>query len=64
LGKAYEAGEKNIPFHRIVYSGGRVWTNAAYDEKRRKLYKKEGIKVEKTARLKISAKCLKILANQ
>ena len=51
LGKAYENGEKNIPFHRIVYSDGRVWTNSQYDEKRKKLYKKEGIKIDDTGRI-------------
>ncbi len=45
LGKAYEAGEKKIPFHRIVYSNGTVWMNDEYRDKRLKLYKKEGIKV-------------------
>jgi len=46
LGKAYHAGEKNIPFHRIVFSDGRVWTHSEYDAKRMKLYKKEGIKID------------------
>lgn len=46
LGKAYQQGEKRIPFHRIVYSDGRVWTNSPYDEKRKVLYKKEGIKID------------------
>ena len=25
LAKAYGAGEKNIPFHRIVYANGTIW---------------------------------------
>jgi methylated-DNA-protein-cysteine methyltransferase-like protein len=45
LGKAYESGITDIPFHRIVYSDGRVWTHSSYDEKRKKLYKKEGIEI-------------------
>lgn len=46
LGKAYDAGEKHIPFHRIVYAGGKVWTNEEYRVRRLKLYKQEGIKVD------------------
>jgi alkylated DNA nucleotide flippase Atl1 len=45
LGKAYQEGEKNIPFHRIVYANGRIWTSPEYHTKRMKLYKKEGIVV-------------------
>jgi methylated-DNA-protein-cysteine methyltransferase-like protein len=51
LGKAYKAGEKGIPFHRIVYSGGKVWTGSAYDAKRKKLYKEEGIRVDSKGRI-------------
>lgn len=47
LAKAYDAGEKKIPFHRIVYAGGKVWLNNEYRTKRLALYKKEGIKVDK-----------------
>lgn len=35
-----------IPFHRIVYSDGRVWIKPEYEKKRMKLYKEEGIEVE------------------
>ena len=52
LGKAYEAGEKNIPFHRIVYAGGKIWINDEYRDKRMKLYKKEGIEVDDRGRIK------------
>ncbi len=45
LGKA--PNPKAIPWHRIVYAGGKVWLNAEYEAKRRKLYKKEGIVVNK-----------------
>lgn len=53
LGKAYDAGEKNIPFHRIVYAGGKVWLSNQYTKKRLALYKKEGIEVDKkTSKIK------------
>lgn len=47
LGKAYHNGERKIPFHRIVYADGSIWTAPEYHAKRMKLYKKEGIKVGK-----------------
>jgi methylated-DNA-protein-cysteine methyltransferase-like protein len=47
LGKAYMAGEKNIPFHRIVYANGKVWIDDVHREKRLRLYKKEGIIIDK-----------------
>ena len=43
LGKA--PNQKAIPWHRIVYAGGKVWLNSEYEKKRRALYKREGIKV-------------------
>ncbi len=46
LGKAWDAGNKKIPFHRIVYSGGKVWMDAKHKKERMALYKKEGIKVD------------------
>ena len=46
LGKAYEGGIKDIPFHRIVYANGKIWISEAYREKRLALYKKEGITVD------------------
>lgn len=52
LGKAYEKGEKNIPFHRIVYANGTIWVSNEYREKRLKLYKKEGIIIEKGNKIK------------
>lgn len=51
LGKAYEAGEMRIPFHRIVYANGKIWVSEAYRTKRMKLYKQEGIKVDKNDRI-------------
>ena len=46
LGKAWMAGEKKIPFHRIVYADGRIWISPEHDAERMRLYKKEGIQVE------------------
>lgn len=43
LSKAPNQGA--IPYHRIVYAGGRVWQDPRFDAKRRKLYKKEGIRL-------------------
>jgi methylated-DNA-protein-cysteine methyltransferase-like protein len=45
LGKAYMAGQKDIPFHRIVYANGKVWMDDSHREKRLKFYKKEGIRL-------------------
>ena len=45
LGKAYKNGVTQIPFHRIVYAGGRVWLTTAYASRRLKLYKEEGIAI-------------------
>lgn len=36
---------KVIPWHRIVYAGGRVWLSPEYEKERTKLYKREGIKL-------------------
>jgi alkylated DNA nucleotide flippase Atl1 len=47
LGKAYQAGQKNIPFHRIVYANGKAWMDDAHMAKRLALYKKEGIVLDK-----------------
>lgn len=56
LGKAYTNGDKKlrerIPFHRIVYAGGRVWINDEYRIKRLALYKKEGIELNKRGYIK------------
>lgn len=35
-----------IPFHRIVYASGKAWFSPEYEQKRRRLYKREGIKVD------------------
>ena len=36
---------KVIPWHRIVYAGGRVWMSPEYEQERLKRYKREGIKL-------------------
>jgi len=51
LGRAWEAGEKNIPFHRIVYSDGRVWMAPQYEKERMKRYKQEGIVLNKNGKI-------------
>ncbi len=43
LSKAPNQGA--IPYHRIVYSDGKVWFTKAFEQKRRKLYKREGIRL-------------------
>ncbi len=43
LGKA--PNQKAIPWHRIVYAGGKVWIPNEHEAARLKLYKKEGIVV-------------------
>lgn len=45
LGKAYMAGTKNIPWHRIVYAGGKVWIDDSHRTARMKLYKQEKIEI-------------------
>ncbi len=52
LGKAYDAGEKQIPFHRIVYADGRIWTDQYHHKIRMQLYKKEKIEVEANGKIK------------
>ena len=43
LGKA--PNPRTIPWHRIVYAGGKVWMSQEYEKVRLKLYKREGIKI-------------------
>jgi methylated-DNA-protein-cysteine methyltransferase-like protein len=43
LSKAPNSG--TIPWHRIVYAGGKVWMSEEQTEKRRELYELEGILV-------------------
>lgn len=52
LGKAWVAGEKRIPWHRIVYANGRVWLDAAHKKERLALYKKEKIELDNKGYIK------------
>lgn len=40
-----------IPFHRIVYSSGKIWFDPDHNKWRDQLYKKEGIKVDKNNKI-------------
>ncbi len=51
LSRAYDSGVKDIPFHRIVYAGGKIWVNDEYRVERMKLYKKEGIEIDEKDRV-------------
>jgi methylated-DNA-protein-cysteine methyltransferase related protein len=44
--------QRAIPWHRIVYAGGKVWLDSANEVTRRKMYKKEGIVVDEKGRIK------------
>lgn len=46
LGKACDRDIRDIPFHRIVYAGGKIWISEERRKERMKLYKKEGIKID------------------
>ncbi len=52
LGKAYNEGERNIPFHRIVYANGKIWISEKHRAERLRLYKKEGIEIDKDDKIK------------
>jgi methylated-DNA-protein-cysteine methyltransferase-like protein len=41
----------HIPFHRIVYSNGKIWLDPEHNKWRDQLYKQEGIKVDKNNRI-------------
>lgn len=51
LSKAYDAGATDIPFHRIVYAGGKVWLDEKHRKERMKLYEQEGIEVDEAGRI-------------
>lgn len=40
-----------VPWHRIVYSSGKIWTDTKVDKIRKKLYKAEGIKLDKNNKI-------------
>jgi methylated-DNA-protein-cysteine methyltransferase-like protein len=49
LGKSDKSDQ--IPFHRIVYASGKVWLSPKYESIRKKLYKKEEIKLDKNGKI-------------
>ncbi len=51
LSRAEDAGVKGIPWHRIVYTGGKVWLPDEHKDKRLALYKKEGIEIDDRGRV-------------
>lgn len=51
LGKAWDQGEQNIPWHRIVYADGHIWVDAKHRAERMKLYRKEKIKLDARDRI-------------
>ncbi len=51
LGKAEANGVKGIPWHRIVYSDGKVWLPEEKPNERLALYKKEKIKLDQKNRV-------------
>lgn len=51
LSKMNKDGKYKIPYHRIVYSDGRVWVDPESHDERLNLYKKEGIKIDKNNKI-------------
>lgn len=51
LSRAFDKGEKRIPFHRIVYADGRVWLNENCREERLQKYADEGIQLDSKDRI-------------
>lgn len=51
LSKAEAAGINDIPFHRIVYAGGRIWINEQYRAERMQRYAREGIAIDERGRV-------------
>ena len=49
LGKSDQVDK--IPFHRIVYSNGKIWFDPEHNKWRDQLYKQEGIKVDKNNKI-------------
>ncbi len=41
-----------IPWHRIVYAGGKVWLDSEHETTRLKMYKKEGIEITAKGKIK------------
>lgn len=51
LSKAEQSGVKGIPWHRIIYSNGRVWLDDSHREERIKLYRKEKINIDEKGKV-------------
>lgn len=51
LGKAFDAGETRIPFHRIVYADGRVWIDETHKDERLARYAAEKISLDARNRI-------------
>jgi alkylated DNA nucleotide flippase Atl1 len=51
LGKAYDRGVTDIPFHRIVYADGRIWIDDTHYASRMKLYAQEDIAIDQKNRV-------------
>ncbi len=51
LGKAYDRGITDIPFHRIVYADGRIWVDERHRKERMKRYTEEGIEIDARDRI-------------
>jgi methylated-DNA-protein-cysteine methyltransferase-like protein len=49
LGKSSVADK--IPWHRIVYASGKIWSDPKFDKIRKKLYNAEGIKLDKNNKI-------------
>lgn len=45
------SAREKIPWHRIVYSSGKIWTDPRVDKLRKKLYQQEGIKLDKNNKI-------------
>lgn len=52
LVKAWKEGNHKIPWHRIVYTDGKVWTDESHRAERLRLYKKEKIEVDEKGKIK------------
>jgi methylated-DNA-protein-cysteine methyltransferase-like protein len=50
LGKA--PNQSSIPYHRIVYAGGKVWLPKRQEEERREMYAVEDITVNEKGQIK------------
>lgn len=51
LGKAHANGVEGIPFHRIVYSNGKIWIDEEYITERMKMYTQEGIQIDRYGKI-------------